>query len=212
MRPLKNVQTKDYIADAVRREIMSGNIEPGEELAQEALGEMLGVSRMPVREALQSLVLEGFARRLPNRHIQAVVPDAGQIHEIFRMFAVMETEDIRMIITGEKDSAELGAVLDDMEKAPDTESKAECEKEFHRIVLRLPENLYLEQMQMKFLEGYAFYAMENLGDKEQIRTVLRRLVEAVQGENVEEAGKILDKYYGQYADEFAEMRKKGGRP
>ena len=73
MKSLKRTQTKDYIIQAIRNEILSGNIPSGEELAQEALADMLGISRMPVREALQALVEEGFAKRLPNRHIQAVV-------------------------------------------------------------------------------------------------------------------------------------------
>ena len=67
MKTLRNMQTKDRIAQAIREEILSGHMEPGEELAQEALAEMLGVSRMPVREALQTLVQGGgnlFAQQL----------------------------------------------------------------------------------------------------------------------------------------------------
>lgn len=44
----------------LRYEILSGNIKAGEELAQESIAEQLGLSRMPVREALQSLEQEGF--------------------------------------------------------------------------------------------------------------------------------------------------------
>ena len=66
---MASVQTKDYIVQLMKEEILSGVMKPGEELAQEALAERLGVSRMPIREALQNLVQEGFAVRLPNRHI-----------------------------------------------------------------------------------------------------------------------------------------------
>ena len=78
---MASVQTKDYIVQLMKEEILSGVMKPGEELAQEALAERLGVSRMPIREALQNLVQEGFAVRLPNRHIQAVVLSAQQIHD-----------------------------------------------------------------------------------------------------------------------------------
>lgn len=63
---MMNVPTKDYIVETIKEEILSGQIKPGTELAQEALAERLGVSRMPIREALQNLVQEGFAVRLPN--------------------------------------------------------------------------------------------------------------------------------------------------
>jgi len=56
MKQINNAPTKDYIAEAIRNEILAGNMKAGEELTQEALAETLGVSRMPVREALQTLV------------------------------------------------------------------------------------------------------------------------------------------------------------
>lgn len=54
----------------LRYEILSGSMKPGDELAQESIAEQLGLSRMPVREALQALEQEGFLVRLPNRHMQ----------------------------------------------------------------------------------------------------------------------------------------------
>ena len=47
---MMNVPTKDYIVETIKEEILSGQIKPGTELAQEALAERLGVSRMPIRE------------------------------------------------------------------------------------------------------------------------------------------------------------------
>ena len=90
---MASVQTKDYIVQLIKEEILSGVMKPGEELAQEALAERLGVSRMPIREALQNLVQEGFAVRLPNRHIQAVVLSAQQIHDLFHVIAAIAAEN-----------------------------------------------------------------------------------------------------------------------
>ena len=87
---MASVQTKDYIVQLIKEEILSGVMKPGEELAQEALAERLGVSRMPIREALQNLVQEGFAVRLPNRHIQALVLSAQQIHDVFHVIAAWQ--------------------------------------------------------------------------------------------------------------------------
>lgn len=62
MHPLGNRQTKDHIADALRQEILSGRFADGEELTQKQLAQVLEVSRMPVREALQILELEEIGR------------------------------------------------------------------------------------------------------------------------------------------------------
>lgn len=94
---MASVQTKDYIVQLIKEEILSGVMKPGEELAQEALAERLGVSRMPIREALQNLVQEGFAVRLPNRHIQAVVLSAQQIHDVFHVIAAMAAENTILV-------------------------------------------------------------------------------------------------------------------
>ena len=60
MKSIQNIQTKDLVVQILREQILSGDLKPGEELTQEDVAEKLGVSRMPVREALQALTQEGF--------------------------------------------------------------------------------------------------------------------------------------------------------
>jgi DNA-binding GntR family transcriptional regulator len=49
----------DYVAEAVGEAILAGRLRPGERIRSEALAKTLGVSHIPVREALQSLVGQG---------------------------------------------------------------------------------------------------------------------------------------------------------
>ena len=55
------------VLDELRRRIMTGELEPGTRLVEESLAELLGVSRNPVREALQILAGVGFVEMLPRR-------------------------------------------------------------------------------------------------------------------------------------------------
>ena len=64
MKSIQNIQTKDLVVQILREQILSGDLKPGEELTQEDVAEKLGVSRMPVREALQALTQEGFLTRM----------------------------------------------------------------------------------------------------------------------------------------------------
>jgi DNA-binding GntR family transcriptional regulator len=50
----------EQIADALRREIIHGDLAPGSRLVQEELCKQFGTSRMPVRDALQQLTHEGL--------------------------------------------------------------------------------------------------------------------------------------------------------
>ena len=103
METVSAVQTKDYIVSAIRSEILAGNMRPGEELTREMIAEQLGVSRMPVREALQSLAQEGLIERLPNRHMQVAAMEEKQVRDTFRMAAAMETEILLMIPEEKRD-------------------------------------------------------------------------------------------------------------
>lgn len=216
MKTLRNMQTKDRIAQVIRDEILNGHMKSGEELAQEALAEMLGVSRMPIREALQTLVQDGFARRLPNRHIQAVVLDSGQIHDVFRTAGVMEAELVSLALekrrkTGGNMDAELSdtgeelkKILRSMKIAFDPKQKSKYEMEFHNCLIRLADNPYLEQLQNKIMDGYVFYAISNLTEKEQVLNMLQKTAEAVEKGDPGTAGTVLKEYYMYYADRFAE--------
>ena len=61
--------TQELICQSIRERIASGDLEAGTELKQVELAKTYGVSRMPIREALQSLQLEGLVTRLSNRHM-----------------------------------------------------------------------------------------------------------------------------------------------
>ncbi len=214
MKTLSSIQTKDRIAQAIRDEILAGNVEPGEELAQESLAQMLGVSRMPVREALQTLVQEGFAQRMPNRHIQAVVLDGRQIHEVFQMAAAMETELALMAVWQESQSQGgsskkectmdgLLACLSRMEAAVDTEPFIVLELEFHERILNGAENPYLRQLQKKIMDGYVVYAIRNMGEKKKVYQILSKLAEDIQNREYESVRCRFQEYYQMYADEMA---------
>lgn len=92
MKKSKESRPVDHITQMLRYEILSGSMKPGDELAQESIAEQLGLSRMPVREALQALEQEGFLVRLPNRHMQVARLAPDHVSHIFRAIAVMATE------------------------------------------------------------------------------------------------------------------------
>lgn len=73
------------IAQALREEILSGEIPPGTWLRQDDIAARLGTSRLPVREALRILETEGLAELLPNRGGRVPVLDLEQVNTLYRM-------------------------------------------------------------------------------------------------------------------------------
>lgn len=76
--------------DAIRDRILSGHFRPGDWLRQEELSQQLRVSHTPVREALDRLVADGLAQRLPNRGVRVVEIDEDDIAEIYCLRLLLE--------------------------------------------------------------------------------------------------------------------------
>ena len=70
----------------IRENILSGKYERDEELKEKSIGEELGVSRTPVREALRQLELEGLVTIIPNKGAYVVGISQKDIKDIYEDF------------------------------------------------------------------------------------------------------------------------------
>jgi DNA-binding GntR family transcriptional regulator len=85
-------QLSDDAAAYVRNLIMSGQLRPGEPVRPESIGEALGISATPVREALQALRVEGFLDLLPRRGFQVSALTGQDIRDLFEAHALIAGE------------------------------------------------------------------------------------------------------------------------
>jgi DNA-binding GntR family transcriptional regulator len=78
------------VTDRVRSAILGGQFGPGERVPQDDLAQQLGVSRMPVREALRILESEGLVELRPHRGAVVVDLLPEDIAEVFEIRAMLE--------------------------------------------------------------------------------------------------------------------------
>lgn len=88
--PVEQRTLGDEAADRLRAAIRNGVLKPGTRLIERELAERLGMSRIPIREAIQHLVDEGLARKLPHRGAQVYIPTRDEIEEISSLRVVLE--------------------------------------------------------------------------------------------------------------------------
>src|SRR5205085_9265531 len=69
LQPLALETAPERIADQVRASVLDGSLAPGTQLTEVQLAERLGVSRGPVREAMQRLIQEGLLRAERHRGV-----------------------------------------------------------------------------------------------------------------------------------------------
>ncbi|HEY4304337.1 MAG TPA: GntR family transcriptional regulator [Gemmatimonadaceae bacterium] len=77
---------------ALRERILRGDYPEGEPLRQDALAEELGVSRIPVREALRQLEAEGLVTFSPHRGAVVSSLSLDEIEELFQLRADIESD------------------------------------------------------------------------------------------------------------------------
>jgi DNA-binding GntR family transcriptional regulator len=112
---------RDDVRDLIRERIVDGTHAPGSRLVERTIASELGVSRVPVREALQALVLEGFAVDRATRGIAVRTYSRGEIAELAGVGAALERVLVAGIIESATPSslAPLRAVLDEAQAAID---------------------------------------------------------------------------------------------
>ena len=74
----------------LRENILSGVYQDHEELREAAIGEEMGVSRTPVREALRQLELEGLVTLVPNRGAYVTGISSKDVRDIYEIRSMLE--------------------------------------------------------------------------------------------------------------------------
>src|SRR3954452_24316566 len=90
--PVRRQTLTGMTADAIRERILLGHYPEGEPLRQDALGAELGVSRIPVREALRQLEAEGLVTYSPHRGAVVSHLSLKEIRELFELRALIEAD------------------------------------------------------------------------------------------------------------------------
>ncbi len=88
----------DIAGDMLREAILSGLLEAGQVLRQEELAATLGISRMPIREALRQLESEGLVRHLPRRGFVVANLTARDMSEIHELRVLLEAYAMRLAV------------------------------------------------------------------------------------------------------------------
>ncbi len=105
LEPVERRSTAAIVADRIRVAIMRGTFPPGTQLGEMELAARLGVSRGPLREAMQHLVAEGLLRS--ERHRGLFVRDltAADVRDIHHARASVERAAGLLLIDGDRTAA-----------------------------------------------------------------------------------------------------------
>lgn len=149
--PLIQESTPSIIARKLRHAIAHGELEPGAQLGEAELARDLGVSRGPLREAMQRLTQEGLLVSIRNRGLFVVEMTDEDIKDMYVARTAVECAAGLLLVEGNHPAAgeELRAKVSLMEKAAkkgDLAGLTEADMLFHEQLVAMAQSPRLSRM------------------------------------------------------------------
>src|SRR6266852_2236218 len=116
---IQPISKKDQVVAAIKEAILSGAIEPGDQIVESRMAHELGSGIPLVREALIALEHQGFVQKTPYKGTTVTKLEPKQIQEIFELRVVLEALAIEWAKANvtEADISELRSLIKRMERA-----------------------------------------------------------------------------------------------
>lgn len=145
------VGAPDRIAEQIREAIYQGRYLPGERLVERKLAAELGVSHIPVREALVRLAEDGLVVRLPRRGSRVAALTPAELEEISSVRVVLEQFAVERVLEGWTHAAEqelrgLVARMIDAAEAKDVRAMLDLDSQLHERLWALAGHAILNEL------------------------------------------------------------------
>jgi DNA-binding GntR family transcriptional regulator len=186
------------VTQKIRDLILSGELQPGARIGQEALAERFGTSRIPVRDALRQLESEGLVILVPNSSAWVAKLDLAECLEIYKIRELIEplalAEAIPLMSDAEITALEQAA--QEIERTPDSDTFLRLDRDFHLTSYRaapMPRLKALVEQYWNTTQHYrrAYIAIVWKKANWIIYYEHRLLVEAIKRRDAIDAGQIL---------------------
>lgn len=161
----KMVSYKERVYAELKQAIMRGQLKSGDMLNERALALKLGISRMPVREALQRLETEGWLEREPCRGTWVRKVTLEDVTELYQMRRGLETLAVELVLraltTKEREKMErMAQRLESMPCEMEYETFVQMDSEFHLYLAKLSGNRLLHQSMCALMERMTMYVIQ----------------------------------------------------
>lgn len=133
---------QDWAYEQLREWILSGQLQPGSSLEQEQLAEILGISRIPLREALARLMAQGWVSGEAHRRLtvsELSLADARDIYSGRKVLEGLLAEEAASKIQG-GDLVEARSVLDQQQAVLEEGDRGDIQRldrEFHLSIYQI---------------------------------------------------------------------------
>ncbi|BBY15783.1 GntR family transcriptional regulator [Mycolicibacterium litorale] len=173
------------IAAELRTEILHGQIAPGSRLSQLHIAERFGVSRIPVRDALQMLAGEGLVHPSSNATAVVIGMSIPELQELYELREAVEPVATQIAVpkVGRADILMMRKQMTVMESSSETPIWLAANAEFHAAIYKRagrPRMIDLVEQLRRLTDRYLYMHLEVIGQTEHLHAEHAAILSAVE--------------------------------
>ena len=180
----KQLPYKVKVYEELKQSILRGELVAGEVLNERRLSEEMGISRTPIREALQMLAQDGWISMEPHKGATIRRFDMKYLKDLSRLRSVLEVcaaEDAVRNVT-DNDIRRMGKLIE-AQKAKllkfDPKLFIAADREFHSYIYALSRNVVLLQLLKNYYDLFLFMGLQAVTRDEERRNSTMQEHEAI---------------------------------
>ena len=189
----------------LREDILSGVYQENDELREVSIGEELGVSRTPVREALRQLELEGLVTIVPNKGAYVKGITKKDVHDIYKIRSLLEGLCAKWAtehITDQQiEELEEIVLLSEFHLKKQGQGKAkqvsDLDGKFHKVLYEASNSRILEHVLSDFHKYVKMARTMSVGEKERAEKSIdehRAILEAIRKKDANLAEQLANQH------------------
>ncbi len=182
----------------LKTEIVKGFLEPGTKLFEDKIATQMGVSRTPVREAIQKLAAEGLIKIAPNQTLIVTEVSPEDVKEVLQIRGVLEGLAARIAAKkiNKQEIDELESVVTQMSlhiTRENLSSYCKVVDEFHDLILNICGNKWITQIRDNLGSFIYRFRLKSLSVPGRLKCSLeehRKIMESLKKHNSEDADRL----------------------
>lgn len=210
---IENKPLRERVLDVLRDAIVSGEFKPGQPLVEMDIAAQLGISRAPLREALQFLNHEGLVEVMPYRGTVVKALTRTDIEELYSFRSALETFALQRVIAQNNpdNAAQLRACFEAMlaaAQAGDLKQVNDIDRQFHDLLIELSQHsLLATTWNTVSLRVRQVMALRNRKNRDITQIAYNHLpiIEAITNADEPLAVRLLQQHISSSGDLLAEM-------
>ncbi len=194
-----SILLRDMAYSNIKEAIRLSRVQPGQALSETRLSRQLGISRTPVREALQMLAQEGLVQIIPGRAVTVASPTVQDVMDAIHVRLLLEPEVVRLAakhITPDQLETlqEAQAGLELAIAANDRAAWSRADNVYHETISAACPNQLLGELAMQYRNRVSYLSIDAQGNFERLTACTgehRQIADAIAAHDSEMAAQIM---------------------